>query len=157
MAALTAPKRTPRRATNHEHNFGVKAGVQIFAGALLILAGGFLRPAREGQGADNAAKAADAATYRAVGLATDTVVGGVADGDVTLDVSSEGPFPFAIGGGGDAVTRADCGKPVYVIDDQTIGKTNPNATRCVAGCLVDVADGFAWVEVSPVISAALTA
>jgi hypothetical protein len=157
MAALTGPRRTSQRATNHEHNFGVKANVQIFAGALVILAGGFLRPAREGQGGDNAAKAADAATYRAIGIASDSALGNGVDGGVTLDVSSDGPFPFAIGGGGDAVTRSDVGKPVYVIDDQTIGKTNPNATRCVAGCLVDVADGVAWVEVSPVISAALTA
>lgn len=157
MAALTAPRRTAQRATDHEHNFGVKAEVQIFAGALLILAGGFLRPAREGQGVDNTAKAADALTYRTVGIAADTVKGGAVDGDVTLDVSSNGPFPFAIGTSGDALTRADVGRPVYVIDDQTVGKTNPNSIRCVAGCLVDVADGFAWVDVSPTISAALSA
>ncbi len=157
MAALTAPRRTTGRATNHEHNFGVKAAVQIFGGALVILAGGYLRPGREGQGVDNAAKAADAATYRAVGIAADTITGGVGDGDERLDVSSKGPFPFAIGGGGDALTAADIGKPVYVIDDQTVGKTNPNSTRCVAGALFDVADGFAWVEISPAISAALTA
>lgn len=156
MVALTAPRMTSLRATNHEHNFGVKAEVQIFAGALLILAAGFLRPGREGQGGDNAAKAADAATYRAVGIATDTIKGGAGDGDERLDVES-GVFPFAIGGGGDALTAADIGKPVYVIDDQTVGKTNPNSTRCVAGALHDVADGFAWVEVSPTISAALTA
>lgn len=156
MAALTAPRRTTARATNHEHNFGVKSAVQIMGGGLVILAAGFLRPGREGQGVDNAAKAADAATYRAIGIAADSVLGGAADGAVTLDVQS-GVFPFVIGGGGDAVTDADVGKPVYVIDDQTIGKTNPNSTRCVAGCLLDVADGFAWVEVHPTISAALTA
>lgn len=156
MAALAAPRATTQRATNHEHNFGVAADAAIFAGALVILAAGYLRPAREGQGADNAAKAADAATYRAVGIAADTITGGDADGDERLDVSS-GVFAFAIGGGGDALTVADIGKPVYVIDDQTVGKTNPNSIRCVAGALHDVADGFAWVEVSPTISAALTA
>jgi hypothetical protein len=156
MGALTAPRLTSQRATNHEHHFGVTAEVQIFAGALVILVAGALRPGREGQGADNTAKAADAATYRAIGIAADTIKGGAADGDESLDVSS-GVFPFAIGGGGDALTVADVGKPVYVIDDQTVGKTNPNSIRCVAGALHDVADGFAWVEVSPTISAALTA
>jgi hypothetical protein len=156
MVALTAPRRTAQRATVREHHFGVKAGVSIHAGALLILAAGFLRPAREGQGADNAAKAADAATYRTVGIAADSIVGGAADGAVTLDVSS-GIFSFAMGGGGDALTDADVGRACFVIDDQTVGKTNPNSTRCVAGCLVDVVDGFAWVQISPFVSAALTA
>lgn len=156
MVALTAPRRTTQRATSHEHHFGVKAGVTIHAGALLILAAGFLRPGREGQGGDNAAKATDAATYRAIGIAADSIVGGAVDGAVTLDVQS-GVFPFAMGGGGDALTDADVGRACFVIDDQTVGKTNPNNTRCVAGCLVDVADGFAWVEVSPSVSAALTA
>jgi hypothetical protein len=156
MVALTAPRRTAERATDYEHHFGVKAGVTIHGGALVILAAGWLRPAREGQGADNAAKAADAATYRAVGVATDSIVGGAADGAVSLDVAS-GVFPFAIGGGGDALSDADIGRACFVIDDQTVGKTNPNNTRCVAGCLLDVADGFAWVQVSPFVSAALTA
>lgn len=155
MVALTTPRRTTQRATNFEHHFGVKAGVTIHAGALVILAAGFLRPGREGQGADNAAKAVDAATCRTIGIAADSVIGGAADGSATLDVAS-GVFPFAIGGGGDALTDADVGRACFVIDDQTVGKTNPNATRCVAGALVDVADGFAWVEVSPTISAALT-
>ena len=46
------------------------------------LAAGAARSGREGQGADNTAKAADAATYVAVGVAQETVKGGIANGDV---------------------------------------------------------------------------
>ena len=51
-----------------------------------------------------------------------------------------GTFSFFMGGGGDALTIADRGKIVYMIDDQTVGKTNGSNTRSPAGYLVDVQD-----------------
>jgi hypothetical protein len=157
MAALTAPKRTQELAGGPKRfQHPVKATVAIHAGALVILAAGWLRPAREGQGADNTAKAADAATYRCVGIAEQSVVGGNVDGDVVADTRS-GCFLMKNGTAGDVLAKDDVGFPCYVIDDQTVGKTNPNSTRCVAGVVADVTGEGVWVEVSPVIAAALTA
>lgn len=153
---LTASRLTPELANTKALPFGVTAAVQCFAGGLAIVAAGFLRPGRVGQGVDNAAKAVDAATYRCVGIFEQDVLGGVANGDVEA-VVRPGAFPFAMGGGGDALTNSDAGKACYIIDDNTVGKTNPNATRCVAGTLLYVRDGSAFVDIHPSISAALTA
>lgn len=156
MVALTKSRPTPQRANTVQLNFGVIAAVQCFAGGLAMLASGNLRPGREGQGADNAAKAADAALCRVVGVFEADVKGGAANGDIRADVRG-GCFPFANSAAGDAITEADVGKACYVVDDQTVAKTNPNATRPVAGCVIEVRDGQVWVDISPAISAALTA
>ena len=87
--ALTAPKLPVElaRAAIFEH--GVLAGVTCYQGGLAMLASGNLRPARVGQGADNAAKAADAALCRVVGIFETGAVGGAVDGAVkTLTRSS---------------------------------------------------------------------
>jgi len=152
MTALLEPRKIRSRTKGTFYVFGVKAGVTVMQTALVILAAGYARPAREGQGADNAAKAADAATYQCVGIATETVTGGGADGEKTVKVESA-EFPFASGTEGDAVTVADIGKLVYLIDDQTVGKTNPNNTRAAAGRVTGVdADGV-WVRVGPGLAA----
>lgn len=90
--ALAKAKRTIKRLSGPRY-VGVTAGVTCYQGGLAILASGYARPGRQGQGADNAAKAVDAATYRAVGIFLETVTGGVANGDVSVNVE-EGPFLF---------------------------------------------------------------
>lgn len=136
-------------------NVGVIAAVTCLQGGLAILAGGFARPGRLGQGADNAAKAADAATYRAVGVFAQTVTGGAANGDVKVDVQA-GIWPFKNSAAGDAITAADIGRYCFIIDDETVAKTNPNSVRAVAGVVMTVdADTTVWVNVSPQITAAL--
>jgi hypothetical protein len=156
LTALTTSRRTPEKASTKTNVHGVKSDVACFLGGIAMLAGGFLRPGREGQGADNAAKAADAATYRCVGIFDEDAVGGAGDGDVTAEVRT-GCFPFANSGGGDAITAAEIGKPCYIVDDQTVAKTNPNSTRAVCGAVNSIEDGLVWVDVHPSISAALTA
>lgn len=128
-------------------SLGVLAAVQCFQGGLAIAVGGYLRPGRVGQGADNTAKAADAATYRAVGVFRHSALGGATDGAVTVEVENEGWYCFKVGTAGDALTDADIGSVVYIIDDETVGKTNPNSIRARAGILRDVTAEGAWVEV----------
>lgn len=156
MAALTAPRRPVELGGTQRFSHPLKAGVTVYAGAMVILAAGLLRPAREGQGGDNATKAADAATYRCVGISEQTIVGGAVDGDTVCDTRS-GPFLMKNGAGGDVLAKDDVGFTCYVIDDQTVGKTNPNATRCVAGAVLDVTAEGVWVEFGAAIAAALTA
>ena len=46
----------------------------------------------------------------------------------------------------DAITLADVGSDCYIVDDQTVAKTNGTNTRSVAGKVFDVdADGV-WVD-----------
>lgn len=70
---------------------------------------------------------------------------GTSDGDVTLCVRM-GIFPFAIGASTDAVTKADEGNDVYVLDDQTISRL-AGSGRPVAGQLFLVEGTTAWVSI----------
>src|SRR5882724_623503 len=63
-------------------------------------------------------------------LSTDTCM-------VLVDIAT-GTFFLSAGTAGDALTIADIGSKVYVIDEVTVGKTDGSATRPVAGTLVAV-------------------
>jgi hypothetical protein len=130
-----------------KHSSPVLAGAIIHAGALVVLAAGWACPGRTGVGADNAAKAADAATLQVVGVAEDEVTGGAANGDVRVTTRT-GCFLFA-NLTGDLVTRSDIGKPCFLVDDQTVAKTSPNNTRARAGIVDDLEDVGVWVRVGP--------
>lgn len=154
--ALTKAKKTVRSAGGGLLNAAVAAGAVCFQGGLAILASGNARAGRVGQGADAAAQAADAATYRAAGVFQQSVTGGAANGDVRVDIQ-EGRWLFKNGAGGDALTIADRGRRCFVIDDETVGKTNPNNTRAVAGVVIDVDATGIMVDIGLTVSAALSA
>ena len=154
--ALVGPKKTQRSTDGGILNVGVKATVQCFAGGLAVLAAGLARPGRAGIGIDAAAQAADAATYRAVGIFTETVLGGAADGLVKTDVQ-QGIFLFKNSAAGDLLTVADIGRRCFVVDDETVAKTSAVNTRCVAGAVHSVLPEGVLVEVSAGLSAAFAA
>lgn len=49
-----------------------------------------------------------------------------------------GSFYVSAGTGSDALTQANIGQPVYVINETTVGATNGGLTRPVAGILVNI-------------------
>jgi hypothetical protein len=49
-----------------------------------------------------------------------------------------GTFYLQGGTGPDALTQANIGETVYVIDEQTVGATNGSNTRPIAGVLIDI-------------------
>ena len=56
------------------------------------------------------------------------------------------PSQFANSAATDAITLADIGKDCFIVDDQTVAKTDGSGTRSRAGRVFDVdADGV-WVE-----------
>ncbi|KAK0329991.1 hypothetical protein LTR94_034588, partial [Friedmanniomyces endolithicus] len=58
----------------------------------------------------------------------------------------KGQFRWANSAAADAITRAEIGDPAYIVDDQTVAKTNGGATRSVAGTIRDVDAQGVWVE-----------
>lgn len=146
--ALAAPRKIVRRA-GAQFAFGVAAGVVCIQTGLAVLAGGFARPGRTGQGGDNAAKSADAATYQAVGVFVESVTGGVADGDVSVAIEA-GTFNFVSAAGADTITLADVGKPCFIVDDTTVARTSAAGTRAIAGVVTDVDAEGVWVEVGAI-------
>lgn len=145
--AQTKPRKIVSLAGDGRFVVPVAAGATILQSALVILAAGAARPGREGQGADNAAKAADAATYVAVGVAQETVTGGAANGDVKITVDRSRPYAFKNSAAGDAITVADIGKAAYIVDDETVAKTSPNSTRAKAGAIEDVTAEGVFVSI----------
>lgn len=130
---LSADRNTPVR-TGDEAVYGVKAGVTIYAGALVVLQGGYARPGRTATG------------DVAVGRAEERAVGGGSDGAVTCRVR-RGVFRFANSSAGDAITAAEIGSTCYVVDDQTVAKTNGSSTRSAAGVVWDVDASGVWVKI----------
>ena len=134
MAALTGDRNTPRRERGNETH-PVKAATTIFAGSLVCLdASGWAVPG------------STSTTLTAVGRAEMRVVNSGANGDLSVDIR-RGRFRFGNSASGDLITRADIGKSAYVVDDQTVAKTNGGSTRSVAGTIRDVDAQGVWVEI----------
>jgi len=134
MAALTADRNTPRR-DGESISLPVAASKKIYAGALV---------ARDASG--YATPGATATTLLGVGRAeaqADNSSG--AAGAISVDVE-RGVFRFANSSGADEITRADIGGDCYIVDDQTVAKTNGTSTRSVAGKVFDVDSSGVWVR-----------
>ena len=132
MANATEGRNTKRRNADRVSGL-VNSGATIYAGTLVtrLASGGNLVPA------------GTASAGVAVGVAEETVTG---DGVKTLEYS-RGCYQFANSASGDLITTADIGNTCYVVDNQTVAKTDSSGTRKAAGKIVDVDAGGVWVEV----------
>lgn len=132
MAALTSERDTPQR---DGRDFAVQAAASkvFYAGAILALDA-------TGKGTPGAT----ATTLKGLGRVKRTVTSGGAD---VVQVEYErGLFRYANSAAGDAITAADIGGSAYMVDDQTVAKTNGTNTRSVAGIIRDVDALGVWVE-----------
>lgn len=136
MVALTAARLATAQRDGIEFSRQVAANARIFEGALVCLsATGFATPG------------ATATTLKADGVARETVDNtGGANGAVRVTVR-KGVFPFVNSAAGDAITIADIGTDCFIVDDQTVAKTNGTNTRSVAGRVVDVDSAGVWVRI----------
>jgi hypothetical protein len=134
MVALTAGRNTPQLLGTKESH-PVKAGVKIFVGALVCLdANGWAVPG------------STATTLTVIGRAEETIDNtSGANGDLNVKVA-RGRFRWANSAAGDLIARTEIGKTVYIVDDQTVAKTNGTNTRSAAGIVRDVDAQGVWVE-----------
>lgn len=136
MTALTADRDTPRR--NGDRAVGpVAAATKILAGAIVCAQ----------TGAAYLTKGATATTLRGIGVAEETAdnTAGAA-GAINVPYRRDGWFRFANSAAGDQITLADVGSDCYIVDDQTVAKTNGTNTRSVAGKVRDVDAMGVWIE-----------
>lgn len=135
MAALTADRRTPFR-TAEEFEFPVAASTLIYAGAIVCINASSL-----------ATKGAVSTALKCVGVAQATADNSAGAASAMRVKVRRGCFLFANSASADAIALADVGADCYIVDDQTVAKTNGSASRSVAGKIRDVdADGV-WVEI----------
>ena len=132
--ALSADRNTPMK-DGELVNVPVATNVKIYAGALVALnASGYATPG------------AVAATLTYLGRAEEQVDNtGGADGAKTVNVRRKKAFKFK-NYGSDAVVQADLGKTCYIVDDETVAKTDGTATRSAAGKVVGLDSDGVWVE-----------
>lgn len=131
---LTADRNTPRR-DGKDRVLPVAGSTKIYGGSLV---------ARDASG--NAVPGSAATTLLGVGRAEQQVDNSAgAAGALTVPVAA-GVFQFANSAAGDLITLADVGNNCYIVDDQTVAKTNGTNTRSVAGIIFDVDANGVWVK-----------
>lgn len=137
MTALTKNRNTPYRE-NVSRSHPLAAGAVVYAGGIVAMAvTGFVDAAGDGNG------------LVAVGVAThyqDNTTGD--NGDQHVDVK-RGCFAFASATGDDAIGPGDVGFFCFMVDDQTVAKTDGEGTRSIAGVIDGVDDFGVWVRIDP--------
>lgn len=132
--ALTADRNTTMK-DGELISVPVAANVKIYAGALV---------AANATGHATPGATATTLTYlgRAEEVADNT---GGADGAKSVMVRRKKAFKFK-NSGADAVTQAELGKTCYIVDDETVAKTNGTGTRSAAGTVLGLDSDGVWVE-----------
>lgn len=127
MTALTADRNTPRLEGDVKSM--LMAAVKIFAGAIVM---------RNATG--YATKGATVLGSHGAGVALEQVDNSAGSaGDLPIKVR-EGVFRVANSAAADEIVDDDIGKLCYIVDDQTVAKTNGANTRSVAGIVMGVDD-----------------
>ncbi|WP_085919087.1 hypothetical protein [Halomonas sp. CSM-2] len=137
MTAATKNRNTATRL-GLSRGLLVAASAQCFAGTIAVINGdGYTQPGTTATGLT----AAGVFSYY-----QDNTDG--ADGDEVVEVE-RGNFCLDNSTGADEITRADIGKVCFIVDDQTVAKTDGTTTRSPAGIVDDVDDAGVWVNIDP--------
>jgi len=139
MAAQTASRTAPQTGDGPLVTLlsvPVKAATKIFAGSLVVADAGYAAPGRT------------ATALFALGVARKDVDNSAgAAGDQLADIE-RGAFPFNNSASTDAITQASLYQDVYIVDDNTVAKTDGSGTRSKAGRAIGFLDnGQVVVEV----------
>jgi hypothetical protein len=132
--ALTGDRLIRNRA-GKRYSFPVAANAVIYAGALVALnASGFAVPA------------STATTQKVAGVAVEAVTGTASNGGVSITVE-RGVWQFKNSADADLIALSDLNGTAYIVDDETVAKTNGGATRSIAGVIRDVDGAGVWIEI----------
>lgn len=135
MGALTQDRNTPLRDSK-EFIFPVAASTKIYAGALVALnSAGYLT------------KGAASTTLKAVGVAQVLADNSAGANAAIRCAVRRGCFKFANSASTDLIALTEVGSDCYIVDDQTVAKTNGSSSRSVAGKVRDVESDGVWVEI----------
>jgi hypothetical protein len=133
MTALAADRQTARR-DGGSYSFPVAASVTCYAGGIAVL-----------DASGNSKPGVTATGLVTVGVFQEQVANGSTAAAVSVLVRP-GIYRFGNSGSSDAITKAEIGDRCYIVDDQTVAKTDGSGTRSIAGQIVDVGDDGVWVR-----------
>jgi hypothetical protein len=139
MTALNSGRNTTMRLGDHRVE-PMAAAVKVFMGAIVMR-----------NAAGHVTKGATAIGCIGVGRASDTFdnTAGAA-GDLRCEYRT-GIFGYA-NHAADLVAQADMGKLCYIIDDQTVAKTDGTGTRSPAGYVDGIEGGTVWVRLDEAVT-----
>lgn len=129
MAAATKSRLTSSRGTDRIP-FTVAAGAVVYQGCMV--------------GINAAGELLDGAisNARVVGVST---ADGVAGDVIEASRGPEQAFPFGNSAAAELITKGDIGNDCYLVDNQTVAKTNNGGARPRAGRVLDVDAYGVWV------------
>ena len=134
--ALTKDNRASKKKGNSVHSDPVKAAAKLYAGGLICL-----------DATGHAVAGSASTTLKARGRCLKQVDNSAgADGDVNVDTET-GVFNFKNSAAGDLITIADIGNDCYIVDDETVAKTDGTGTRSIAGRIDSIDSHGVWVEI----------
>jgi hypothetical protein len=135
MAALNASRNTPFRGPIKVMSVPLKSNAKVYKGGVVM--------------ADSTGygiAGATATSQTVLGIATaDTDNTGGSSGALSVDVLV-GEF-YLNNSGSDAVDQTRFGLPVYLVDDNTVSKTNGTSTESQAGIMTGFDSNGVWVKV----------
>lgn len=129
MAALTAPKKQTRLGDALPHSpigLGLKASTKVWKGSLVVNDAGVMAPGRT------------ATTLVTIGVAIDTYDNTSGAANAITGEAECGVFLFENSASADLITNSEIGKDCYIVDDQTVAKTDGTSTRSKAGKVVGI-------------------
>jgi hypothetical protein len=134
MANLTKDRNTLAKTQGTINTWKLAASAKIYAGSMVAI-----------NTAGYAVRGVNTADFRIAGRAEEQVDNSTGSaGDKSIRVE-EGVYKWNNATAGDAVTQAEIGHPVYVLDDNTVTKTAGNGV--VAGIALQIDDdGGIWVK-----------
>jgi hypothetical protein len=135
MTAATKDRDT-QEVNGRARAYGMAASTLVYAGTIAVLnAAGYLT------------KGITATTLKCVGVFTEPYDNSAGANAAILGEAKRGIFgPFANSSAGDLIANTDVGTDCYIVDDQTVAKTNGSSTRSVAGKVHMVDTAGVWVR-----------
>ena len=134
--ALTADVITVRYGTpgnsTQPVNQPLTANATVYRGSVATTRSGYLVAASSPQSTDIVWGIVNGAGPGTADMTTQGITGGTTNGAVTVEIAT-GSFFLAAGTGSDAITQANVGATVYLINETTVGLTSGGGTRPVAG------------------------
>lgn len=112
--------------------FDLAAGAQINKGAMVVLEAGYAKPGHE------------AAGLKSVGIAE---ISADHSAGANTVFARRGTFLLRNGTGADEITRADIESQCFILDDDTVAKTDGGGTRSRAGTVRAIEGGNVWVTI----------
>lgn len=136
MAATTKERNTPRRSDETILNImeiPMKAVTKVNQGSLVVIDAGFAAPGRT------------ALALIVVGCALATVDNTAGAAGAKRVQVRRGTFLWG-NNAGDLIVQADLGKTCFILDDQTVSKTDGAGTRSAAGKIIEITSAGVFVE-----------